>query len=94
MRVQSLGREDPWKRKWQSTPVFLPGKSHGERTLVGYSPWGLQSWTRLSMPHTSHGGWEAGVTDQGGGSEGPFLAPLLPPALAPSGSRPQALSLP
>ena len=29
----------PWKRKWQPTPVFLPGKSHGQR-LVGYSPWG------------------------------------------------------
>ena len=29
-----------WKRKWQRTPVFLPGKSHGQRTLVGYSPWG------------------------------------------------------
>ena len=29
----------PWRRKWQSTPVFLPGKSHGQRSLVGYSPW-------------------------------------------------------
>ena len=26
--------------KWQPTPVFLPGKSHGQRSLVGYSPWG------------------------------------------------------
>ena len=38
--VRSLGREDPWKRKWQSIPVLLPGKSHGQRSLVGYSPWG------------------------------------------------------
>ena len=30
----------PWRRKWQSTPVFLPGESHGQRSLVGYSPWG------------------------------------------------------
>ena len=30
----------PWRRKWQPTPVFLPGKSHGLRSLVGYSPWG------------------------------------------------------
>ena len=30
----------PWRRKWQPTPVFLPEKSHGERSLVGYSPWG------------------------------------------------------
>ena len=33
-------REMPWRRKWQSTPVFLPGKSHGQRNLVDYSPWG------------------------------------------------------
>ena len=30
----------PWRRKWQPTPVFLPGKSHGQRSLAGYSPWG------------------------------------------------------
>ena len=30
----------PWRRKWQPTPVFLPGKSHGWRILVGYSSWG------------------------------------------------------
>ena len=29
-----------WRRKWQTTPVFLPGKSHGWRSLVDYSPWG------------------------------------------------------
>ena len=29
-----------WRRKWQDIPVFLPGKSHGQRSLVGYSPWG------------------------------------------------------
>ena len=28
----------PWRRKWQPTPVFLPGKSHGKRSLVGYTP--------------------------------------------------------
>ena len=33
-------RKIPWRRKWQSTPVFLPGKSHGQRSLVGYSSWG------------------------------------------------------
>ena len=30
----------PWRRKCQSSPVFLPGKSHGQRSLAGYSPWG------------------------------------------------------
>ena len=29
-----------WRRKWQPTPVFLPGESRGQRSLVGYSPWG------------------------------------------------------
>ena len=28
-----------WKREWQPTPVLLPGESHGQRALVGYSPW-------------------------------------------------------
>ena len=30
----------PWRREWQPIPVFLPGESHGQRSLVGYSPWG------------------------------------------------------
>ena len=30
----------PWRRKWQPTPVFLPGEAHGQRSLVGYSPQG------------------------------------------------------
>ena len=32
--------ERPWKRKWQPSPVFLPEKPHGQRSLAGYSPWG------------------------------------------------------
>ena len=35
-------RNIPWKGKWQPTPVLLPGKSHGQRSLVGYSPWGYK----------------------------------------------------
>ena len=31
-----------WRKKWQATPVFLPGESHGQRSLVGSSPWGLK----------------------------------------------------
>ena len=30
----------PWRRKWQPAPVFMPEKSHEQRSLVGYSPWG------------------------------------------------------
>ena len=33
-------RKIPWRRKWQPTPVFLPGESHEQRSLAGYSPWG------------------------------------------------------
>ena len=32
-------RKSPWRRKWQPTPVFLPGKFQGQRSLGGYSPW-------------------------------------------------------
>ena len=45
-RKCSRHRFDPWvgkiswNRKWQRTPVFLPGKSQGQRSLLGYSPWG------------------------------------------------------
>ena len=38
MWVWSLGLEEPQRRKWQPTPVFLPEKSHRRRSLVGYSP--------------------------------------------------------
>ena len=37
-RFDSGIRKIPWRRKWQPTPVLLPKKSHGERSLVGYSP--------------------------------------------------------
>ena len=46
----------PWRRKWQTTPVLLPGKSHGQRSLVGYSPWGhkeLDTTERLYFHFTS-----------------------------------------
>ena len=40
MQVRSPGQEDPLEKKWQNTPVFLSGKSHGQRSLTGYSPQG------------------------------------------------------
>ena len=43
MQVQSLGWEGPWRRAWQPTPVFLPGKSHGQRGLAGCRPWGRRA---------------------------------------------------
>ena len=41
-RVQSLDWEDAWRRKWHPTPVYLLRKSHGQRSLAGYSPWGCK----------------------------------------------------
>ena len=38
--VSSLGWEDALEKEWQPTPVFLPRKFHGQRSLAGYSPWG------------------------------------------------------
>ena len=46
-----------WRRKWQPTPIFLPGKSHGWRSLEGYSPWGLresETTERLQFQFQSH----------------------------------------
>ena len=40
-------RKIPWRRKWQPTPVFLPGESHGQRSLAGYSHGVTKSQTQL-----------------------------------------------
>ena len=48
-----MGQEVPWRRKWQPTPVFLPEKSHGQRNLVGNSPWGCKESNMTEhIPHT------------------------------------------
>ena len=65
----------PWRRKWQPTPVFLPEKSHGQRSLVGYSPRGGKSWTwqmswaRAQQKHDS-AETETAIVDSGCGSRG------------------------
>ena len=46
----------PWRRVWQPTPVFFPGKFHGQRGLVGHSPWGckeLDTTEQLTLFHFS-----------------------------------------
>ena len=59
--VQFLGQKDPWRREWLPTPVFLPGKFHGQRSLVGYTVHEVtKSQTRLGT-HTQllrHGMWD------------------------------------
>ena len=39
----SWARKIPWSRKWKPTPIFLPGKSHGQKSLAGYNPWSHKS---------------------------------------------------
>ena len=41
----------PWRKKWQPIPVFLPGKSHGQRSLTGYSPWATRVRHDLVSEH-------------------------------------------
>ena len=53
-QVQPWVGKIPWRRKWQSTPILLPGKSHGQRSLVGYSPWG-----RKKLDTTERHGYRA-----------------------------------
>ena len=50
-QIPSLGWEDLLEKKWQRAPVFLPGKSHGRRNLVGYSPWGCEESERTEQLH-------------------------------------------
>ena len=47
----------PWKKKWKHTPVFLPGESHGQRNLAGYSLWGLERVGQdiVTKPRLPHG---------------------------------------
>ena len=51
--IPRLGRF-PWRGKWQPTPMLLPGKLHGQRSLVGCSPWGRKSQSWLSMHRCTH----------------------------------------
>ena len=51
-RLRSLGQENPLRRKWQTTSVFLPGKFHRQRSPVVYSPWG---WKKLETAAHKHG---------------------------------------
>ena len=44
-RFNSWFGKIPWRRKWHPTPAFSPGKSHGQRSLVGYGPWAQSSTT-------------------------------------------------
>ena len=49
-QVSSLGQEDLLEKEWLPTPVFLPGEFHGQRSLVGYSPWGCKELDTTKSP--------------------------------------------
>ena len=49
-QIRSLGWEDPLE-EGMATPVFLPGKSYGQRSLVGYNPWGCKESDRVTNTH-------------------------------------------
>ena len=67
----------PWRRKWQPTPVFLPGESHGRRSVVGYRPRDRQEsdtterlhfhFKKAMAPHSSTLAWKIPWTEEPGG---------------------------
>ena len=89
-------RKIPWRKKWQPTPVFLPGESHGQRSLAGYSPWhckgsDMTEWVTHSQRNIvwsfSEGKfyfqreWEEMLEEEKGGTRSP--KPILTPQLLP-----------
>ena len=50
-QVWSLDPDEPLEKEWQPTPVFLPGESHGWRSLAGYSPWGCKKSDTTERVH-------------------------------------------
>ena len=53
MPVRSPSREDPWRSAWQPTPIFLPGESHEQRSLMGTVHGVTESWTWLKWHNMS-----------------------------------------
>ena len=81
-------RKIPWRRKWQPSPVLLPGKSHGRRSLVGYSPWGrkesgLRDFTFFSL-YAQRLGLQASTA---GGASGSLVLELRSLLAASSGQK-------
>ena len=52
----------PWRRAWPPTPIFLPGESHGQGSLVGYSPWGHKQSDRTEATAHSYFLYNAHLT--------------------------------
>ena len=104
--VWSLGGEIPWRRRWQPSPVFLPGESNGQRSLAGYRPRGrkeVDMTERLPPLPVLRSPFQNWVSGQGTLSTGKNWMPQVPqciqqatrPSLASSSSchKPRCLSL-
>ena len=52
----------PWRSKWQASTVFLPGESHGQRSLADYSPWGHKRSQTVNNTKQQQQAWEVGKT--------------------------------
>ena len=75
-------RKIPWRREWLPTSVFLPGESHGQRSLVGYSPWGLKASDAIEQLTLSQ--WSPGCQPKRGLSLWVGLLCVLGTADSPS----------
>ena len=69
----------PWRRKWQSTPAFLPGKPHGQRNLEGYSPRGLKEPDMTEHAHKDRR-WKANKPSHQFTSQTTISSPISPQA--------------
>ena len=80
MRVRSLGQEDPLGEGMAATPAFLPGESHGQRSLAGYSPQGAESDTtaRLSTYGAAVSSGGAAFRTGPGAPHASKVAPITP----------------
>ena len=84
-----MGQKDPLGRKWQPTPVFLPGKFHGQRSLASYSPWGRKEsdTAEHSLTHSLTRLVETGLFKESGrsaaGIEEGWNQPSDPPLCVP-----------
>ena len=67
-RFDPWGGKIPWRRKWQPTPVFLPGKYQGQRSLKGFSP-----WDHKELDTTEHAPTLCNLVAQGGNGEGDLM---------------------
>ena len=87
----------PWRRKWHSTPVFLPGELHGQRNLAGYRPWGRKESDMTEHTHKiSKSKWAGARSPMSRGRHGCVTAPRAGSrvALRGAGQPPQPRALP